>query len=778
MPRLSLPDLWPAVSGSVVRRAGTIAAAGCAVALAVYGGGAGIDEQLRLIRDRVHPIEATGRLTVVEMDSRSQRRIGQYPWPRRYHAALVDRLHAAGAAAIAFDVDFSDRSTAGDDRTFARALERAGGGVILPTFKQALSSTSREFGENVAIDALRKNAFLASVNVQPDLDGQLRRSSYGTVTQGVPRPSVGAVLAGVAGNIGRDFRVDTAIDPATIPRLSAIDVIDGRIPAAALRGRSLLIGATAIEMGDRYAVPGHGVLPGVVVQALAAETLMQRRALAEWGAWLPLLLAAGLFAGAMRIRQALQSGVMSLAAIVILALPLALELTSIASVEVIPALAFLLINAAWLGVARTKQTLSESRLTDATTGLPNGRALARAGATGNATAFTVMRLKQFDEMNAVLSDDDRASLLAQVLARLDLGFGGAAVHALEPGVLAWAGSDVDIDIATDRIESAAALFRAPVRLGNRSLLVTPAFGYAQTTSAIDAARTLAQASLAARHAQEAGQRWSIHSDSAATATDRSLMLVADIEGAIARGDVHVLYQPKYMFDRNRIAGVEALVRWRHPELGPVGPDEFIPLLETAGLMRALTLAIVATCFAQLEAWHRDCHALGIAINISATLLEDDEFVAALQERLTQSPLTGHVTLEVTESATITGASSAIAALTAFRAAGARISIDDYGTGHATLTYLRSFPADEIKIDKSFVTDMLASPSDQILVRSTIELAHQLGFKVVAEGVENDACLARLRSYACDVAQGWVIGRPMPAADVIALLNAPAVRLAA
>jgi diguanylate cyclase len=147
------------------------------------------------------------------------------------------------------------------------------------------------------------------------------------------------------------------------------------------------------------------------------------------------------------------------------------------------------------------------------------------------------------------------------------------------------------------------------------------------------------------------------------------------------------------------------------------------------------------------------------------LLDDRDFITDLTNRLkTWGSLASFVTIELTESATIASTATAVAALTAFRSFGARVSIDDYGTGQATLAYLKSFPADEIKIDKSFVTKMLESNGDAIVVRSTIELAHQLGFSVVAEGVEDTACLARLGDYGCDVAQGWAIGKPVRAED--------------
>jgi diguanylate cyclase len=257
-------------------------------------------------------------------------------------------------------------------------------------------------------------------------------------------------------------------------------------------------------------------------------------------------------------------------------------------------------------------------------------------------------------------------------------------------------------------------------------------------------------------------------------TDRALVLLGEIDGAIGNGDIFVLYQPKHDIAEEAILGAEALVRWRHPVFGPVSPDEFIPLMESSGNIGPLTFAVIDICLSDLTRWHTRGLRLGVAINISARLLDDRVFIDGLLPRLKAlGPLAEKVTLEVTESATIGGASSAVAALQRVRSLGTRVSIDDYGTGHATLSYLRSFPADEIKIDKSFVTAMASSASDRILVRSTIELAHELGFQVVAEGVEDAACLTLLAQFGCDVAQGWEIGRPMSASALETLAKGDA-----
>ncbi len=749
-----------------------------AVALAYFQASAGADETLRLARDKLHMRSATGEIVIVEVDAKSLARISTWPWPRRFHARLVDQLRLAGASKVAFDIDFSATTALEDDKLFGEALGRFGGAAILPTFRQPASSSSQEWVENLPIAPLREHAFLGSVNVQPDGDGQLRQLSYGTVTDGVSRPAIAALLAGTTGRIGESFTIDSAIDPASILRLSYADVLAGKVPSDKLRGKSILVGATAIEMGDRYAVPGHGVLPGALIQVLAAETLAQGTTNPNYGPW-PALILATIGALALARRRRVIAWYL-VAAALLCALPLALESAGIATLEIVPSLVFFAVEAALLGGIATLKSLRNARLTDAETGLPTVRALLQKWHRVPTLTLVVLRIKQFSEMNAILSAADRTALVLRLTDRLQLSFPGSPIYAVEPGTLAIPLDSAEMDELIERIEGVCAVLRSAIDIGSRTVLVTPVFGLSVGNGA-NASQLIAEAGLAAHQAATANHRWSLHSDQLASDADRSLVLLSSVDDALVSGDIHVVFQPKWLVAAARVGGAEALVRWKHPLFGPVPPDQFIPLLEDNGHIEELTLFVVDVCIDRIGDWRKISPDLNLAINISATLLDNASFVDQLARRITaQEGIAASLTLEVTESATLSSAAPAIAALTKLRALGVRISIDDYGTGQSTLTYLKSFPTDEIKIDKSFVTRMIDSVSDQILVRSTIELAHELGFKVVAEGVEDGACLDMLAGFGCDVAQGWHIGRP-EAADAFAerLANAPVLaRLAA
>jgi EAL domain-containing protein (putative c-di-GMP-specific phosphodiesterase class I)/CHASE2 domain-containing sensor protein len=731
------------------------------------GSGEGMDRLLRGARDTIRSHPASGEVHIVEIDSRSLRSLSTWPWPRRNHGILVDRLHAAGARSIAFDVDFSSQSNPVDDAAFAAALARADGGVMLAALRQQASANSDEVVENVPIDILRDHAFLAAVNVIPDEDGSIRQMPLGLEMGGVPRPSLAALLAEREGAIDGSFAIDYSIDPATIPRHSFVDVVEGRVPASALRGKRILVGATAVEIGDRYAAPGHGVVPGVVIQALAAETLLAGPPpVMVSGLW-PLLLAFALIAATLpKGRRAVRMLAFAIGLVSILALPLAAEQYWGLSFPLAPALYALAMAAlstlGFYGAVRFRQR----RLVDDVTGLPNGEAILLAAATANA-AIVVARIDHFAAISAGIGPEAAAGLVRRIADRLGFGHDGP-VYRIDEAHLAWIEAEDGGDTLEQRLEGLGALMRAPIECG-RLIDVVLAFGVADPV-ADGVGQQVADAGLAAERAAGRGALWERFAGGDEEA-DWHLSMLSELDAALLEGHVWNAYQPKMDIATGRILGVETLVRWDHPERGPIAPDRFIPQVEAQGRASDLTLAVLRRALEDSARWRAQDIQLDIAVNISATLLLDASFAILLEREIAAAHLpAGCVTLEVTESAAMKDSEQAIAALNSWRALGLEISIDDYGTGQSSLAYLQNLPATELKIDKSFVADLAVNSRNAIMVRSTIAMAHELGMKVVAEGIEDSECLARLREMGCDTAQGWHIGKPMPATHIAAFLR--------
>ena len=246
-----------------------------------------------------------------------------------------------------------------------------------------------------------------------------------------------------------------------------------------------------------------------------------------------------------------------------------------------------------------------------------------------------------------------------------------------------------------------------------------------------------------------------------------LSLISDLRRAIDNDELLLMYQPKISLAHDREFYVEALVRWQHPGRGMVPPMEFIPFAEQTGSIREITHWVVEHAVAQCAAWRRGGVPMNVSVNISARDLMDAELPVRFAAMLERYDCKAQwISLEITESAILDDQGHAIENLQLLHSLGCRLAIDDYGTGYSSLAYLRRLPLNEIKIDKSFVQRMAKDASDAVIVRSTIDLAHNIGLNVVAEGVEDETTLERLRAMGCDMAQGYHVSKPLTAPDVV------------
>lgn len=709
--------------------------------------------------------EASGRLHVVEMDAASVAAIERWPWPRHHYARVVERLDAAGARSIVFDVDFSTPSDPEHDAQFARALSHASAKVVLPTFgQQAAFGKEREL-DALPIPAFRKHSSLSSVSVLPDPDGLVRQMPLGTETKGVPRPSLAAQIAHRSGEIGIHFPIDYAIDPASIPRHSFSAIESGQFDPNALRGKDVLIGATAIEMGDRYATPRYGVLPGVIVQALAAETLY--RGVPRFGGWFTLLLVAVfpafLIVSLRRhasVALALLAGCGS-----ILAVRYAAYAVWLVSFEIVPALIFLILVATARTILTARANMLAKKLVDSESGLPNALALRRASS--DLGSFTIAAMiEDFDTLKSVIGAENVGPFIDRLAERLRATGCGEVIYRVDDRMLAWESFAQHQDLQ-DRLADLKRALRKPVEVGGRRVDVAMVFGIAESGA-------LTQAAQAASVAQREGTSWRYHERAERAALEQQVSLMGELDAAIERDELEVLYQPKLDLAANCINSAEALVRWHHPERGYLRPDSFIPLAEQTDRIADLTLYVLRRTILDLQAWGAQDLVMKAAVNISARLVSSQQFIQAA-ERMLQGTGIPHDRLifEVTESATMKDPEGAVAALNRFRELGIAISMDDYGTGQSSLTYLKNLPLSELKIDRSFVQHAHLERNDALLVRSTVQLAHSLGLRVVAEGVEDLECLEFLREIKCDFAQGYYVAKPMRADDLARTAGAQA-----
>ncbi|WP_077339126.1 bifunctional diguanylate cyclase/phosphodiesterase [Pseudocolwellia agarivorans] len=285
-------------------------------------------------------------------------------------------------------------------------------------------------------------------------------------------------------------------------------------------------------------------------------------------------------------------------------------------------------------------------------------------------------------------------------------------------------------------------------------------------------KTLLQmADTALQNARKNNKNYQCYDKSLDVNSVERLNLINDLKHAISDNQLELHYQPKLDLKTNIVTHAEALVRWYHPTLGMIPPDSFIHIAEQTGQINSLTRWVVATAFSQSATWRKDNIDINVAVNISAENLKEPDFYEFICNTLTANKVPANkVTLEVTESAVVDNPESAIMLLQRFKDAGIKISIDDYGTGYSSLAQLKQLPVHELKIDKSFVQHLHEDEDDRIIVRSTIELAHNMGLSVVSEGIEDDFALRWLAKQGCELGQGYFISRPKPTDDFTAWIK--------
>ena len=424
--------------------------------------------------------------------------------------------------------------------------------------------------------------------------------------------------------------------------------------------------------------------------------------------------------------------------------------------------------------------LEHQALHDGLTGLANRRlfgqqilqALAAAKRGGEPRSVLVLDLDGFKHVNDTLGHDHGDALLKEVGMRLRAVLRESDVVARLGGdefaVLPEGSCDlVSAEAVAWKIQQAC---EPPFLLGDEPVQIAASVGIALYPEHGDnAADLLRRADLAMYEAKRSSSAHAVFDPAHEKRLARHLALLGDLRHCLAREELEVHYQPKIHLATREVSGVEALVRWRHPTLGLLPPGGFIPEAERLEMIGPLTRWVLDETLRQQRAWGDEGLDLTVAVNIAAgSLREGSDLPASVGELLAKwDAEPERLILELTEGALIeTGAPDALDAL---HAMGVKLSIDDFGTGYSSLTYLQRLPVDELKIDRSFVTNLHTGSDEAMIVRSTIDLAHNLGFDVVAEGVEDGAVLELLAGYGCDSVQGYFISRPSPAVDFVSWL---------
>ncbi len=431
-------------------------------------------------------------------------------------------------------------------------------------------------------------------------------------------------------------------------------------------------------------------------------------------------------------------------------------------------------------VRRQMDEIEYRALYDDLTGLPNrtlfrdriDEAILAAGRENGRAAVILLDVDRFKEINDTLGHETGDRLLVELGGRLrDRLRGHETVARLggdEFGILLPTGATED---ATELAAAIHAALEEPFVLGELPLEVAASVGvaaYPEQGADLDA--LLQHADVAMYVAKESQARTAVYDPEQDSNDAARLALAGELRRAIEEEELVVYYQPKAELASGLIVGSEALVRWQHPHRGLIPPNEFIPVAERTGLIKPLSRYVLAAALAQCAAWNRDGHELHVSINLTIPDLLDldlpDRIAALLEET---GAVAEQLELEITESTILADPLRVRHVLDRLNEMGLRLAIDDFGTGYSSLAYLKRLPVQTIKIDRSFVMAMDESPSDATIVRSTIDLARNLGLDVVAEGVETREAWDTLRDQACTLAQGYFISRPVPAEELELLL---------
>jgi diguanylate cyclase (GGDEF)-like protein len=417
-------------------------------------------------------------------------------------------------------------------------------------------------------------------------------------------------------------------------------------------------------------------------------------------------------------------------------------------------------------------------LHDSLTALPNrsqfarllGAALGAARACNGQFAVLFIDLDRFKNINDTLGHAIGDEMLAQIALRLRAALG-------ESGVLARFGGDEFVvllpcvDGKAQAEESAGRLLEAaarPFNMQGKEFRVTASIGCAlYPRDGLDERSLLKNADIAMYQAKEEGKNnLAFYSARLNSHSLERLALESDLRQALARGELEVHYQPKVEAASGRIQGMEALLRWRHPDWGMIPPVKFIPLAEETGLIGPIGKWVLETACQQTAQWiAAGAPPLCIAVNLSARQFADESLLDDVVEALYQSGLPAHLLeLEITESLVMRDLPKAVKMLNALKRMGVRLAIDDFGTGYSSLANLKKFPLDTIKIDRSFVRDLPGCDQDCSITRAIISMSEALGLEVVAEGVETEAQAAFLRSHGCGQFQGYLFSKPLGAGD--------------
>lgn len=712
-----------------------------------------IEDSYRAVRAMVREHPADGSTVVVFVDDASLEELGVNDPSRADDARLLAELFQQGAKRVFFDRAYVDGSNPRDDGLLAAEMRRHPGKVFV--------GATRPIDEDVPSlfphQRFRSAAGIVAINGR---EGPLGLSTHFPTSlkiEGAERRSLSAELAGVD-RPGAWYRVDFATDYTTIPTARYIDVLNGRGGLPQFQGADIVIAPSSRTSSDFHPIPFNNKIPGALLHVLGAETLKRGYPI-DLG-WLPALLAVAalVVVQAGKARPSFRAASAAFAALTLT--PFALDFASV-SLDVMPALLTLTIAS-----VRLMRLARESYR--GATGLQNLSVLQR-GHRDDQVDVIALKIRNFATISALLPPQQIDELLIKAQAMLQ-STDHAAEFAFDKDTFVWLASRLRQGDLEDHVRGLHALFSTSITVGAQAPDIASSIGVDTDYTAPLRERT-ENAIQCAEDAAHAGRIFMIAEPRMVEDRVWRVQILSELENAIRNEDVQVFFQPKVSLATGATIGAEALMRWHHPQRGYIEPSQVISIAEEHNRVDMITRFVLNRAISQARRALAIDPAFKIAINISALDLRDPLFASQVEHLLSAYRFPpANLVLEITETAPIENDEAIAVALGSLKRMGVKLSVDDFGIGHASLHYLRRIPADEVKIDRSFVTLMDTSDEDRALVRTSIEMIHSLGRSAVAEGVENQAVVDLLREMGCDAAQGYFFAKALPMNDLLPRLR--------
>ena len=719
-----------------------------------------LDQLTMVTQSRLASFEASGEIAYI--GSTEDLAHADFPERRVELAETLDTLRAAGVTRVFVEPVFEEPTTPSVDARLNQALRAFDSHAFLARNKSTDFDGSDRWESST--DAVGDGIAEVGIDRWQNYLGYVWRMPFSVSLDGERLPSMAAELANMPVQSDIKFNIDYGFELSSVPSYRMTDLLgpDAQAEAAALKGKTVIIGNSIIDEKTPN-IPGYIKVPTAMVDIFAAESLRSGHVGYISGYLVLLLAMATLCLVALVI-----SGWMRKTAYAMLALTLPASIVVAANMGMKISIAGALVMLLVYGLFRLRNKWRRSfRLVDADTGLPTFAALeADKDVSETAPTIIVAKIHRFEEVRKTLPGDLHSEYMIRIIARLKAAKKDATIYVGPGHLIAWTIIEKEPALIKEHLEGLRALFSSPLLVGENQVDVGITFGVDITPSPAVTKR-LAAAVDAAENTTETYDPIAI----AEMASDEDLIwnisLQARIDSALQNGEIYLIYQPKILVQTGELVGVEALVRWRDPIKGLIPPDHFIRQCENTGRMAHLTRHVLREACLAGNAFEDRGISLPIAVNISATLVHERDIVQMVRSVLEETAFDPHLlTLEITETYRISNFDNAREILSELAALGPKISMDDFGVGAASLEALQQLPFSELKIDRTFTQAMKDNEKAAGIVRNVLQLGKDLRIIVVAEGVEDEATLTKLRESGCVVAQGFGISRPVSFDEIV------------